>query len=94
MTASITPIPVIGVPILSSNSIDGWDSVLSILQMPSGVPVATVALDGGRNAGILAAQMVAIGDDALMMRLMEFKEALKAKVESSIDQVENHTPKA
>jgi 5-(carboxyamino)imidazole ribonucleotide mutase len=62
--------------------------------MPSGVPVATVALDGGRNAGILAAQMVAIGDDALMMRLMEFKEALKAKVESSIDQVENHTPKA
>ena len=79
MTASITPLPVIGVPILSSNSIDGWDSVLSILQMPSGVPVATVALDGGRNAGILAAQMVAIGDDALMERMEAFKLALKMK---------------
>ena len=94
MTASITPLPVIGVPILSSNSIDGWDSVLSILQMPSGVPVATVALDGGRNAGILAAQMVAIGDEALMKRMIEFKKALKDKVEASIDRVENHTPKA
>ena len=94
MTASITPLPVIGVPILSSNSIDGWDSVLSILQMPSGVPVATVALDGGRNAGILAAQMVAIGDVALMDRMEAFKEALKSKVEASIERVENHRPQA
>ena len=94
MTASITPLPVIGVPILSSNSIDGWDSVLSILQMPSGVPVATVALDGGRNAGILAAQMVAIGDAALMDRMETFKEALKMKVEASIERVENHRPQA
>ena len=77
MTASLTTLPVIGVPILSSNSIDGWDSVLSILQMPSGVPVATVALDGGRNAGILAAQIAATSDKALASRLVDFKESLK-----------------
>ena len=94
MTASITPLPVIGVPILSSNSIDGWDSVLSILQMPSGVPVATVALDGGRNAGILAAQIVAVGDLALLGRISQFKENLKTKVEAAISQVENHRKKA
>ena len=92
MTAAVTALPVIGVPILSSNSIDGWDSVLSILQMPSGVPVATVALDGGRNAGILAAQVVAIGDEALMDRIEVFKQALKMKVEASLDRVENHRP--
>jgi 5-(carboxyamino)imidazole ribonucleotide mutase len=94
MTASLTPLPVIGVPIKSSNSIDGWDSVLSILQMPSGVPVATVALDGGRNAGILAAQIVAVGDLALLGRISLFKENLKTKVEAAISQVENHRKKA
>ena len=88
MTASVTPLPVIGVPVKSSNSIDGWDSVLSILQMPSGVPVATVALNGGRNAGILAAQNVAAGDADLLIRIGEFKQALKAKVMDSISEVE------
>lgn len=85
MTASLTPLPVIGVPIHSSNSIDGWDSVLSILQMPVGVPVATVALDGARNAGILAAQIVAAGDDELLKRIAIFKENLKEKVMQSLD---------
>lgn len=80
MTASITPLPVIGVPIKSSNSIDGWDSVLSILQMPAGVPVATVALNGGRNAGILAAQIMGTSDAALLKRIVAFKEELKKKV--------------
>lgn len=88
MTASVTHLPVIGVPVKSSNSIDGWDSVLSILQMPSGVPVATVALNGARNAGILAAQIVSAGDDALAGRMRTFKEALKAKVLDSIPEVE------
>ncbi|MBI1267084.1 MAG: 5-(carboxyamino)imidazole ribonucleotide mutase [Cryomorphaceae bacterium] len=91
MTASVTPLPVIGVPVKSSNSIDGWDSVLSILQMPSGVPVATVALDGGRNAGILAAQIIAAGDTDLLSRLVEFKSKLKAKVLDSIDEVEKES---
>jgi 5-(carboxyamino)imidazole ribonucleotide mutase len=90
MTASLTHLPVIGVPIHSSNSIDGWDSVLSILQMPSGVPVATVALDGGRNAGILAAQIIGTSDSAVAGRIKDFKEGLKAKVMNSIDQVESH----
>ncbi len=80
MTASITPLPVIGVPIKSSNSIDGWDSVLSILQMPAGVPVATVALNGGRNAGILAAQIIGASDEVLLNRIVSFKEELKKKV--------------
>ena len=92
MTASLTPLPVIGVPIKSRNSIDGWDSVLSILQMPSGVPVATVALDGGTNAGILAAQILGATDDALRARIAAFKEALKDKVMSSIQDVEGHCP--
>ena len=78
MTASLTPLPVIGVPIKSSNSIDGWDSILSILQMPAGVPVATVALNGGRNAGILAAQIMATSDQALLQRIIHFKEELKS----------------
>lgn len=90
MTASLTPLPVIGVPILSSNSIDGWDSVLSILQMPAGVPVATVALNGARNAGILAAQIVAAGDDALLGRIGQFKEELKKKVMESLAEVEKN----
>jgi len=80
MTASLTPLPVIGVPVKSRNSIDGWDSVLSILQMPNGVPVATVALDAAKNAGILAAQIVATSDPLLMLKISEFKEGLKAKV--------------
>ena len=80
MVASLTSLPVVGVPVLSSNSIDGWDSVLSILQMPSGVPVATVALDGARNAGILAAQIIGASDAEVGKRLDLFKESLKEKV--------------
>ncbi|WP_461071486.1 5-(carboxyamino)imidazole ribonucleotide mutase [Spirosoma horti] len=80
MVASLTILPVIGVPVKSSNSIDGWDSVLSILQMPGGVPVATMALDGARNAGILAAQIVATFDETVAANLIRFKESLKEKV--------------
>jgi 5-(carboxyamino)imidazole ribonucleotide mutase len=83
MVASITALPVIGVPIKSSNSIDGWDSILSILQMPAGVPVATVALGGAGNAGILAAQILATADDELYKRLEDFKLNLKSKVEEA-----------
>ena len=93
MTASLTALPVIGVPIKSRNSIDGWDSVLSILQMPAGVPVATVALDGGTNAGILAAQILGASDDAIRQRIESFKEGLKKKVMDSLDQVEMHRVK-
>jgi 5-(carboxyamino)imidazole ribonucleotide mutase len=85
MTASVTPLPVIGVPVKSRNSIDGWDSVLSILQMPAGVPVATVALDGARNAGILAAQIVAASDPELLGRIAAFKTSLREKVEASAE---------
>lgn len=88
MTASVTPLPVIGVPIKSSNSIDGWDSVLSILQMPSGVPVATVALDGAANAGILAAQILATSDEQLLSRMAQFKDRLKDKVMTSVAELE------
>ena len=87
MTASITPLPVIGVPIKSRNSIDGWDSVLSILQMPGGVPVATVALDGAKNAGILAGQIVAVGDADLLQRIVIYKENLKTKVLESANKM-------
>lgn len=80
VVAAYTAIPVIGVPIKSSNSLDGWDSVLSILQMPSGIPVATVALNNARNAAILAAEMIATGDEQLYARLIDFKESLKKKV--------------
>src|SRR2546422_9172655 len=80
MTASMTPLPVIGVPIKSSNSIDGWDSVLSILQMPNGVPVATVALNAAQNAGILAAQIIGTSDAKVLKRVADFKEGLKEKV--------------
>ncbi len=77
--AACTPLPVIGVPIKSSNSLDGWDSILSILQMPSGVPVATVALDGAKNAGILAAQMISVGNEEIRKNVKAFKEGLKQK---------------
>ena len=80
MVASMSPLPVIGVPVKSRNSIDGWDSVLSILQMPGGVPVATVALDGAQNAGILAAQIIASSDPDLLEKIIDFKESLKDKV--------------
>lgn len=80
MVAAISPLPVIGVPVKSSNSIDGWDSILSILQMPEGVPVATVALNAGRNAGILAAQILATSDPDLLERIIRFKKELEQKV--------------
>ena len=87
MVASVSPLPVIGVPVHSSNSIDGWDSVLSILQMPGGVPVATVALDGAKNAGILAAQIVGSSDAAVLERIVVFKESLKEKVLKGAEEV-------
>lgn len=80
MVASLSPLPVIGVPVKSSNSIDGWDSVLSILQMPGGVPVATVALNGAKNAGILAAQILGSSNEAILQKVVEYKENLKKKV--------------
>jgi len=83
MVASLSPLPIIGVPVKSSNSIDGWDSVLSILQMPGGVPVATVALNGAKNAGILAAQIIGSSDNAILQKILEYKESLKAKVLNS-----------
>ncbi|MBT1698579.1 5-(carboxyamino)imidazole ribonucleotide mutase [Fulvivirgaceae bacterium PWU4] len=83
MVASLTSLPVIGVPVKSSNSIDGWDSVLSILQMPGGVPVATVALNGAKNAGILAAQILGCNDATLAQALDRYKSELKEKVESA-----------
>ncbi|SDS05080.1 5-(carboxyamino)imidazole ribonucleotide mutase [Formosa sp. Hel1_31_208] len=86
MVASLSPLPVIGVPVKSSNSIDGWDSVLSILQMPGGVPVATVALNGAKNAGILAAQIIGSSNQEVLNTIIAYKEGLKAKViESSKD---------
>lgn len=88
MVASLTSLPVIGVPIKSSNSIDGWDSVLSILQMPAGVPVATVALNGARNAGILAAQILGSNDKVVAKQLDKFKSGLKKKVEASAKAIE------
>lgn len=80
MVAAISPLPVIGVPVKSSNSIDGWDSILSILQMPEGVPVATVALNGARNAGILAAQILSVSDQDLQGRVIAYKKELEAVV--------------
>ena len=90
MVASITPLPVIGVPVKSSNSIDGWDSILSILQMPNGVPVATVALNAAKNAGILAAQIIATSDAQVLARMIAFKEDLKQKVIDAKGEVENY----
>ena len=83
MIASLSPLPVIGVPVKSSNSIDGWDSVLSILQMPGGVPVATVALNGAKNAGILAAQIIGSSDTCVLDKIITYKEGLKVKVNES-----------
>lgn len=83
MVASMSPLPVIGVPVKSSNSIDGWDSVLSILQMPSGVPVATVALNGGKNAGILATQILGAFDEKIRQQIIDYKESLKNAVLSA-----------
>ncbi|MGB1971918.1 MAG: 5-(carboxyamino)imidazole ribonucleotide mutase [Flavobacteriaceae bacterium] len=83
MIAALSPLPVIGVPIKSSNSIDGWDSVLSILQMPGGVPVATVALNGAKNAGLLAAQIIGSSDENVLRNIISYKEDLKTKVEAS-----------
>lgn len=80
MVAAISPLPVIGVPIKSSNSIDGWDSVLSILQMPGGVPVATVALNRAKNAGILAAQIVSVKDSSVLKKIIEYKQEMREQV--------------
>ncbi|MDN3580095.1 5-(carboxyamino)imidazole ribonucleotide mutase [Mucilaginibacter flavus] len=88
MVASLTHLPVIGVPVKSSNSIDGWDSILSILQMPNGIPVATVALNAAKNAGILAAQILSTADEYLVKNLIDFKEDLKKKVEESAKEME------
>mgnify|MGYP006131103025 FL=1 len=87
MIASLTPLPVIGVPIKSSNSIDGWDSILSILQMPGGVPVATVALNGAKNAGILAAQIIGSSDEKVLNEIVLYKESLKNKVLKNSEQL-------
>lgn len=89
MVASLSPLPVIGVPVKSSNSIDGWDSVLSILQMPGGVPVATVALDGAKNAGILAAQIIGSADQNVRDKIISYKEGLKEKVIKGAAAVKN-----
>ena len=89
MVASITTLPVIGVPVKSRNSIDGWDSILSILQMPGGIPVATVALDGAKNAGILAAEIIGAFDDNISKSLMHYKESLTKKVLEKVDVIEN-----
>ncbi|ABG60967.1 5-(carboxyamino)imidazole ribonucleotide mutase [Cytophaga hutchinsonii] len=90
MVAALTTLPVIGVPVKSSNSIDGWDSVLSILQMPSGVPVATVALDGAANAGIIAAQIIGAFDAAVQKKLQAYKIELKTKVEESVEAIDKN----
>src|SRR5580704_4301415 len=86
VVAALTPLPVIGVPVKSSNSIKGIDSLLSIAQMPGGVPVATVAIDGAHNAGILAAQIIATGDEALMQKVIAYKETLKEKIYKSAEE--------
>jgi 5-(carboxyamino)imidazole ribonucleotide mutase len=89
MVASMTSLPVIGVPIKSSNSIDGWDSILSILQMPGGIPVATVALNGAKNAGILAASMIGAFDEQIGRNMDAFKQNLKEKVIRSAEEIES-----
>ncbi|GGI26244.1 5-(carboxyamino)imidazole ribonucleotide mutase [Pedobacter mendelii] len=87
MVASITTLPVIGVPVKSSNSIDGWDSILSILQMPNGIPVATVALNAAKNAGLLAVQILATADESLTVKMQAYKEELRRKVEESAEEM-------
>ncbi|MEM7486132.1 MAG: 5-(carboxyamino)imidazole ribonucleotide mutase [Bacteroidota bacterium] len=89
MVASLSPLPIIGVPVKSSNSIDGWDSVLSILQMPGGVPVATVALNGAKNAGILAAQIIGASDKCVLDKIELYKQGLKEKVIKGAEEVRN-----
>ncbi len=89
MVASLTTLPVIGVPVKSSNSVDGWDSILSILQMPSGIPVATVALNGAKNAGILAASIVGAFEEETGAKLATFKKSLKEKVENTAEEIES-----
>ena len=89
MVAAVTTLPVIGVPVKSSNSIDGWDSVLSILQMPSGVPVATVALNGAKNAGLLAVQMIGIENPAIAIKLQTYKENLAQKVAEMSEELQS-----
>lgn len=91
MVASLTVLPVIGVPIKSSNSVDGWDSILSILQMPNGVPVATVALNAAKNAGILAAEILATSDDLLSTKLTNFKNEMKEEVERKAKEMEENS---
>ena len=93
MVASITPLPVIGVPVKSSNSIDGWDSVLSILQMPGGIPVATVALNGAKNAGILATSILATADDTLLVKLAAYKQQLCDEVIRKAEKLEKSIKK-
>ncbi len=90
MVASMSPLPVIGVPVKSSNSIDGWDSVLSILQMPGGVPVATVALNGAKNAGILAAQIIGSANPEVLEKIEAYKEGLKEKVIKGAEEVKKN----
>jgi 5-(carboxyamino)imidazole ribonucleotide mutase len=89
MTASLTPLPVIGVPVKSSNSIDGWDSILSILQMPNGIPVATVALNAAKNAGILAAKIIGSSNPEVLVKLMVYMEEMKQKVLDSGENLNN-----
>jgi len=89
MVASLTPLPVVGVPVKSSNSIDGWDSLLSIVQMPNGVPVATVAINAAQNAGILAAQIIATSDKVLLKKIEAFKQELKKKVNTSSKEIKS-----
>ncbi len=85
MVAAISPLPVIGVPIKSSNSIDGWDSILSILQMPGGVPVATVALDGAKNAGLLALQILSVGNKSIQQKMIDYKQGLTDSVMQKVE---------
>lgn len=93
MTASLTPLPVIGVPIRSSNSIDGWDSLLSIVQMPNGIPVATVAINGAKNAGILAAKVLGASDPVLLQKLSDYMESMKETVLEGVRKVESKSGK-
>lgn len=91
MVAAISPLPVIGVPVKSSNSLDGWDSILSILQMPGGVPVATVALNNAKNAGLLAVQILSVADEKLKEKMISYKDNLSSDVMKKIDKVEKNS---
>jgi 5-(carboxyamino)imidazole ribonucleotide mutase len=91
MVAAISPLPIIGVPIKSSNSIDGWDSILSILQMPGGVPVATVALNGAKNAGLLAVQILSVGDVLLRKKMLDYKEKMNSEVMEKVKRLNDES---